>query len=125
MIDHIRANAEFVISLAQKHLGQKIGYDQSGVEWLDTYIQELHKDNYQTSGKLIDCLGSYLGECIVHTFGGQWSDVAGAWGVRVDNQNVAFPFSKVAKQLENGAEDSVLSFFTAIPRVFPDIKPLK
>jgi hypothetical protein len=117
MIDHIRTNAEFVISLAQKHLGRKIGYDRGGIEWLDTYIQNLHRDNQHTSGKLIDCLGSYLGECIIHSFGGQWSEVDGAWGVRFDNQNVAFRFSKVAKHLDHGAEESVLSFFTAIPLI--------
>jgi hypothetical protein len=38
--------------------------------------------------------------------------------VRFDAKNAAFPFAKVAKQLENGSADSVLSFFTAIPMVF-------
>jgi len=44
MIDHIRANAELIISLAQKHLGRKLGYDQRGVEWLDGHIQKLRND---------------------------------------------------------------------------------
>ena len=35
-----------------------------------------------------------------------------------DAKNAAYPFAKVAKQLENGASDSVLSFYNAIPTLF-------
>jgi hypothetical protein len=44
--------------------------------------------------------------------------VDGSWCVRFDEKNAVFPFAKVAKQLENGSVDSVLSFFTIIPIVF-------
>ena len=118
MIEIIRANAEHIISLAHKHLGRNIGYDQSGVEWLDAYIQTLHNDSNPESEELISVLGSYLGECIIHTFGGHWAEIDGTWGVQFDSRNAAFPFSKVAKQLDHGAEDSVLNFFTAIPLIF-------
>jgi hypothetical protein len=115
----IRKNAELVISVAQSELGKAIAYDEAGVEWLDGFIQRQHEQgNSQTRNGLVQTLGSYLGECIVRTFGGEWTIVDDTWAIRFDDQNAAFPFAKVAKQLENGVDDSVLSFFRTIPIVF-------
>jgi len=119
MLDRIRANAELVVSVARKQLAEEIGYDEAGVRWLDGYIQRQHEQgNPANRDGLVSTLGSYLGECIVRSFGGQWADVDGSWCVRFDDRNAAHPFAKVAKQLEHGANDSVLSFFTAIPVLF-------
>jgi hypothetical protein len=119
MVERIRANAELVVSVAAKQLGEAVGYDEAGVRWLDGYIQRQHEqgDPANRDG-LVSTLGSFLGECIVRTFGGEWAEVDGSWCVRFDDRNAAFPFAKVAKHLEHGAEDSVLSFFTVIPVVF-------
>jgi hypothetical protein len=119
MVDRIRANAELVVSVAARQLGEAVWYDEAGVRWLDGYIQRQHEqgDPANRDG-LVSTLGSFLGECIVRTFGGEWDEVDGSWCVRFDDRNGAYPFAKVAKQLDNGAEDSVLSFFTAIPVVF-------
>lgn len=119
MVERIRANAELVASVAAKQLGKGVGYDEAGVRWLDGYIQRQHEqgDRANQDG-LVNTLGSFLGECIVRTFGGEWAEVDGSWCVRFDDRNAAYPFAKVAKHLEHGAEDSVLSFFTAIPVLF-------
>jgi hypothetical protein len=34
---------------------------------------------------------------------------------------MAFPFAKVAKQIDYGLEDGIASFFKAIPIVFEDV----
>ena len=118
MIVRIRENAELVISLARKHLGRDVGFDRNGVQWLDGYIQRLHNAGTPASDNLVSTLGAYLGECIRACYGGHWAEVNGMWCVKFDDANAAFPFAKVFKQLENGAEDSVLSFFDATPLVF-------
>jgi hypothetical protein len=119
MEDRIRANAERVVSVARKKLGTDVGYDAAGVEWLDGYIQRQHEQgNPDNRAGLVSTLGSYLGECIIRSFGGEWAEVDGSWCVQFDDRNAAYPFAKVGKQLEHGAEDSVLSFFTAIPVLF-------
>ncbi|WP_020474751.1 hypothetical protein [Zavarzinella formosa] len=122
MADRIRENAELVVSVARKQLAVDVGYDEAGVRWLDGYIQRQHEqgDPANRDG-LTNTLGSYLGECIVRSFGGVWAEVDESWGVRFDDRNAAFPFAKVGKQLEHGAGDSVLSFFTAIPVLFPEV----
>ena len=119
MVDRIRANAELVVSVARDQLGEEVGYDEAGVRWLDEYIQLQHEQgNPANRDGLVSTLGSYLGECIIRSFGGAWAEVDGAWCVRFDDHNAAYPFAKVSKQLEHGAGDSLLSFFIIIPVVF-------
>ncbi len=118
----LEANAELVLSLARERLGQNIGYDEPGVKWLDGYVQRQYENTDLTHRMgLVDTLGSYLGKCIVETYGGSWVRVDGVWSIVFDEKNWASPFSKVEKQLTNGAEDSVHSFFTVIPLVFKDV----
>jgi hypothetical protein len=66
---------------------------------------------------LINVLGSFVGECIRHEFGGEWKQVDGQWGISFDPLNVAFPFAKITKQFENGHEggDSIFSLYEIIP----------
>jgi hypothetical protein len=115
----IRANAAMVVAIARDQLGQELSFDEQAVRWLDGYIQRQHEAGDPTSRDgLVNTLGSFLGECIIRSFGGEWAYVDGSWCVRFDAKNAVFPFAKVAKQLENGSADSVLSFFTIIPMVF-------
>ncbi|WP_165228160.1 hypothetical protein [Aquisphaera insulae] len=117
-IDAIRSNAALVRSVARDQLGEELAYDEQAVRWLDGYIQRQHQSGDRADrDALVSTLGSFLGECLVHSFGGHWAIIDGSWGIRFDEKNAAFPFAKVAKQLENGSADSVLSFFTVIPIV--------
>ena len=68
--------------------------------------------------KPVQVLGSYLGECMIHTYGGTWKEQEGEWGVFFDDSNAVFPINKVRKQFQNGREDSILSFFEVIREVF-------
>jgi hypothetical protein len=119
LIHRIRANAELVISAAAKDLGTSIGYDQAGVEWLNGYIQRRHEQgNPRNRDGLVQRLGSYLDECIVHSLGGEWAQVDGTWAIRFDTGSAALPFAKVRKQLDRGAEESVLSSYRTIAVLF-------
>jgi len=122
MIEKIRQNAQLVAATAENHLDTPVGYDREGVCWLDGYIQRQHEHGDPANREaLVNTLGSYLGECIIAVYGGSWTHTEYGWGVAYDNGNAAFPFAKVAKQLENGAEDSVLSLFDSIPVLFAGI----
>lgn len=120
VIKRIRANSARVLSMA-KDLGASVGFDQGGVEWLDGFIQRQHEQgNAEIRDNLTQVLGSFLGECIVRSFGGAWAKVNGSWAVRFDDRNWAYPFTKVSKHLNNGAEagDSVLGFYASIRTLF-------
>ena len=82
--------------------------------------QRLQKDITRDDAEgLVQLIGSYLGECVIHTYGGAWREHDGDWGVFFNDSNAAFPFSKVRKQFDNGVSggDSILGFFDIIPEV--------
>lgn len=119
MVEKIRANAGLVVSIAWDNLDVDLDFDEEGVEWLDGYIERQRSGlPPEKRSRLVGTLGSYLGECIIHSFGGEWVEVDGRWGIRFDERHAAFPFAKVEKHLQSGPEDSVLSFFRAIPVLF-------
>jgi hypothetical protein len=114
-LGQIRANAEFVVSALGPQAGFPFGYDRRSVEWLDGYIERIRTRNWtgEESNQLVANLGSFLGEAILAGFGGAWACDAAGWHIRFDEQNRAYPFVKVAKHFTNGAEDSILGFYTA------------
>jgi hypothetical protein len=112
----IRANAEMVLAVARNEFQQDIGFDAAGVRWLDGYIQGLvDKGEVDTSETLCDNLGSFLGTCIIESYGGTWQDTEHGWAVVLDSDLAVFPFNKVLKHLTDGAGDSVLGLFNSIP----------
>ena len=122
MEDQIKGLAQNLISTVSEKLGVHLKYDRPSVEWLDGYINRvrLSLDESSIDG-IATSIGSFLGECIIANYGGQWRESEGTWGVFFsdrDDRNAVFPFNKVRKQLLNGAEDSILSFYEVIPVVF-------
>lgn len=127
MEEHIRANAEMVVQNLGPISGIDFGYTEESVKWLEGYIDRLRNsgefENAELRTKLTSVFGSFLGECIIRCYGGAWQqDEEGQWGVVFDDSNAAFPFSKVAKQIDNGLEDGIASFFTLIPVIFKDLE---
>jgi len=96
-------------------------YDGASVKFVEGFIErnKSHFENEENQG-LINSLGSFLGQCIIKNYGGQWQrdNETGAIVVAFDDNNKAFPFAKVSKQFDNGLEDSIHSFYTVIPTVF-------
>ena len=119
--ERIRANAKLAIGRLGpiSGLGSEFGYNRVSVEWLDGFI-ERGRGNIKADDGLAQVLGSYLGECIIHVYGGGWRERDGRWGIFFDDSNAVFPFSKVQKQIENGRDtgDSVLNFFDMVELVF-------
>ena len=106
--------------------GIDFGYTRESVEWLEGYIERLRNsgefETVEMKNKLTSVFGSFLGECIVRCYDGTWKQhEAGLWCVAFDDDNVAFPFAKVAKQMDNGLEDGIASFFRVIPTIFKDL----
>lgn len=119
LFENIRKNAELVIKVFGENNGIELGFDTDSVEWLDGFIERQREDaDADKMNGLTNVLGSFLGECIRHNFGGEWEQTENGLAIRFDNNNAAFPFNKTAKQFQNGAEDSVLSFYKTIPVIF-------
>ena len=121
MEEKIRQNAELVVKQLTEVSGFAFGYDARSVAWLDGYIerQRARADiTEELVNGLVNVFGSYLGECVIKCYGGCWEEEAGQWRVSFDGENAAYPFAKVRKQFQNGAGDSIKSFFEVIPTVF-------
>ncbi|MGH9604143.1 MAG: hypothetical protein ACRD3N_00440, partial [Terracidiphilus sp.] len=101
--ERIRKKARLAVSKFRpiSGLGERFGYNRASVEWVDGFIERGREGSKIESG-LVQVLGSYLGECIIHVYGGSWREHEGNWGVFFDNSNAVFPFSKVQKQIESG-----------------------
>jgi len=122
--EEIRENAKAaVIRFASlSKLGAEFEYNRKSVAWVEEFIEHerLRKDVTEDDVEgLVQLIGAYLGECVIHTYGGAWREHDGSWGVFFNASNAAFPFSKVRKQFDNGVSggDSILSFFDVIPQV--------
>jgi len=69
---NLLANAELVRRAARDQLGVEVNYDEAGVRWLDNYINGQRSAATEVvKAKLPSTLGSFFGECIRHTFGGE------------------------------------------------------
>jgi hypothetical protein len=117
-------NAALILREASKSSGSSLGYDETSVAWMDDYIErrrgEMDAELFERS---IDVFASCLGECVRHQYGGQWMVIDGEMAVLFNEPNAVFPFSRVAKHFRNGAEDSILNWFLAIPLVFNAERP--
>jgi hypothetical protein len=126
MEEQIRANAEMVVQELRPLSGIDFGYTAESVEWLQGYIERLRTsgefDNVDVKNKLISVFGSFLGECVVRCHGGAWKlHESGVWCVAFNNEDMSFPFAKVAKQMDYGLEDGIASFFRVMPNIFNEI----
>lgn len=125
MEEQIRANAEMLVEQLRQLSGSDFGYTEESVEWLEGYIERTKSsgafDIEEKKNRLIGVFGSFLGECIVRCYGGTWRQHEGVWCVAFSDDNMAFPFAKVAKQIDNGLDDGIAGFFKMIPLVFTDL----
>jgi len=119
--EKIRANAQGVIhrfsSLSGLH--EQFGYNHESIRWIEGFIEQQRSQGSvtpETTANLIQTIGSFLGECIIHSYGGTWKQTGDQWGIFFDESNAVFPFNKVTKQFQNGltSGDSILSFFELI-----------
>ena len=114
--ESIHANAQLVLT---KFADQGLGFDEASVAWIDGFIERNRASwDADTRSKMVSILGSFLGECVIANFGGGWTMTENGLGVMFDERNGVFPFNKVEKQIENGSEDSIDSFYQAAGAIF-------
>jgi hypothetical protein len=122
MIEQIKSTAEQFVQDVRPVSRIDFGYTLESVEWLEGYIERLRQSGQFTDVRaktnLVGVFGSFLGECIIHCYGGAWMQRDEGWCVEFRRDTYVFPFARVSKQFDNGSEDGVGWFFRAIPEVF-------
>jgi len=121
MVDEtvMKKNAALVVEICQPLCDFTFGYDEQSVAWLEGYLERMRERGafVQKLDRHVGVWGSYLGEAIIATYGGQWNEDDQPLHVLLNGNNKAFPFRKVRKQLTDGLEggESILGFFRCIP----------
>ena len=121
----ITKNAQWVIENfgPQSGLGH-FGYDGESVAYLDTFVDRQgasFRASEQNAERIISLLGSFLGEAIIATYGGDWQQTEQGLSLSIQaggQFHILQPFQKVQKRLANGPEDSLHFYFaTFLPQI--------
>jgi hypothetical protein len=113
----IEQNARVVVEVMSEDLGAPFDLDGKSVEVLDEYIEK-HRATFDDSTReeLISLFGSFLGETIIKTYGGDWKyNPEFGWGVDIRARVTVFPFNTTRNHFELGEEDSIAALFALIP----------
>jgi hypothetical protein len=115
-LEGVRANASFALDEFGAISEMEFGADRASVAWVEGFIERM-RTRYGDGGApegLISVIGSFLGEAIIAASSGKWhEDADGNLCVIFPGGDCAYPFTKVAKQFEQGLEagESILSFY--------------
>jgi hypothetical protein len=121
IVEGIKGNAEAVIQELAHLTDFEFGYNRQSVVWLEGLIERMKKDGaFKGDGrdKLISAFGSYLGECVVHCYGGEWKRRHGAWAISFSEELYAFPYAAVGTQVDIGVAGGIRTFFDMLPIMF-------
>jgi hypothetical protein len=121
----IKKNAQWVIDNFGPESGvPQFGYNAQSVAYLDTFLDrqgESLRASDQSTDRIVSLLGSFLGEAIIASYGGNWQQSeAGIAIVLESGAQVHFvnPFHKILKRLTNGQEENLHAYFARfLPQV--------
>jgi len=109
------------INVAAEQVRQQLelkAFDAEAVAHLANFIQAQRGrlGAAERPGVLL-ALGCFLGQCLVHTYRGEWATGKdGTTGVGLVSQFFFNPFHLVDAQLNEGESASVAAFFASIPQ---------
>lgn len=102
------------IETTEKIFGLKLDFDEESILKLDELIQKGWPDGPPNQiDNVIILFGSFLGEAIKNTLGGDWAEDQGQWFIKLGDAQINV-FNKVKKRLLNGEEDSISYFFHSL-----------
>lgn len=92
-------------------------YDAAAVERLAAFIEEQRATIKPGEREgVITALGCFLGQCLVHTYQGEWAaGLDNTTGVGIGGKSFFNPFYRVSQQLAHGLPESVAVFFAQVP----------
>jgi hypothetical protein len=109
--------AKIHMDTTERIFGIKLDFDEDSILKLDGLIQQSWPDE---PPKMIDSViilfGSFLGEAIKNTLGGEWAELDGQWFIRLSDAQINV-FNKVKKRLLNGEEDSISYFYRMLKQM--------
>lgn len=106
--------AQININTAESIFGVQLGYTEASILMLDELIDAAWPDEPPV---LIDNMillwGSFLGEAIIRTLGGEWLETSEGWCVQIGDLRIMV-FNKIKKRFLNGNEDSISYYYQSL-----------
>lgn len=122
--------AGMVPPFVQENYGVVLDYGVASLRHLDGVIEDLRRDQrFETLQPLLFAMGCYVGEVMVRHAGASWRTTAemgmgevasSPIVVRVADGRGCNPVARVYKRFQNGAGDSLPSFYELMTRVPPE-----
>lgn len=103
-VDELQRVVSLLTFKMQRDFGCDLDRTPGSIHFLDAVIAELRREGRELSPGLYLSIGGYLGETLVHTYGGHWADEDGMLGVR----------------LQGGGHSRYLRVFDWVQRAFED-----
>ena len=119
ILEGIHAYVAYAKQMFAEEYEFDFGYNQESIEALDLFINTIREQSDEdTKSKIINIIGSFLGEALISNHGGNWAYYPeGDLGVNLrDGAIMASPHAKVEKHISNGEEDSILFFYKVISK---------
>ena len=118
-LKEIHDSAAVVAESCRTNLGVDIELNAESIRWLDGYINRLRTGGFGENEfrKLAQGFGSLLGEALIAVYGGSWVRTDTGFGVLLKGLGVEYPFHRVVKQIECGADESVYRHFAKISEI--------
>jgi hypothetical protein len=122
--------SEFIELAKPASMNDNFGFDRQSVAYLDAFIDRQTKParrDESLRAQFVSLLGSYLGEAILATYGGEWVELDGGLVIHIqrgDEVIMLQPFGKVHDRIMNGNEDNIEFYFAEfIPKTLAGEAP--
>ena len=112
-----RKNAQIFVDTAKQIDGVELKYNEESVLKMDQIISKNWPEQPPVQlDSVVIPMGSFLGEVIRVTIGGEWVNNQQGWGVKIDDSTMMV-FSKVKKRFLNGMGDSISYYYQSLKKI--------
>ena len=110
--------AEMMRSIARSRANLELTYDDNSIRQLAGFVEsERLNIDQESRDQLVAAVGSFLGEAIIASYGGDWVQHEHGLGIEFEDGSIGFPFTKAEKHFANGLEDNIYGLYRNIPRL--------
>lgn len=120
VVEHMSDLADAASFSVQTNTGSPLSFAPDSVADIDVFLGEIAAEvgGSDELAELVFKLGAYVGELLVRHADGVWADPPaemGGWPVvKLPSGYYANPIDKAFKRVDNGPEDSIVSFWAAV-----------
>ena len=119
------------VDMVHKIRGDELDYSVESLGLVEEILDGFHKsgDRSENIGSTAFMFGAYVGEIMVRHAGAHWVDTTVDPEVPPDmgfpmsirhGDNLAIPFFKVCKRIDNGEEDNIPYYYTVLTNIWTD-----